>query len=49
MEHFRRKIQPGYAGVVPGNIEAVKGGAESDAYVVVRHKAKQNEGTNEST
>lgn len=40
--HFRKKIRPEHAGVIPGDIEAVKGGAGSDAYVVIRHKPKQN-------
>ncbi|KAG8217693.1 hypothetical protein J3R82DRAFT_5849 [Butyriboletus roseoflavus] len=38
----RKKSKPERVGVIPGDIEAVKGGAASDAYVVIRHKSKQN-------
>ncbi|KAF8559751.1 hypothetical protein OG21DRAFT_1402578 [Imleria badia] len=44
----RQKRKPQRAGVVPGDIEAVEGGATSDAYVVVRHKSKQNGDTIEN-
>ncbi|KAI9571361.1 hypothetical protein HD554DRAFT_2169185 [Boletus coccyginus] len=44
----RQRIKPERAGVVPGDIEAVKGGAASDAYVVIRHKSKQNGDTSEN-
>lgn len=40
----RQKARHEYAGAIPGDIEAVEGGAESDAYVVIRHKSKKNGG-----
>lgn len=34
---------PERSGVIKGEIEAVDGGEDSDAYVVVRHRRKPNE------
>ncbi|KAG6376321.1 hypothetical protein JVT61DRAFT_2301 [Boletus reticuloceps] len=45
-ERQQRKTES--SGVVPGDIEAVEGGATSDAYVVIRHKSKQNGDTTEN-
>ncbi|KAG9318658.1 hypothetical protein JVU11DRAFT_751 [Chiua virens] len=42
----RKKYKPEGAGVVAGDIEAVEGDPTSDAYVVVRHKFKQNKDAN---
>ncbi|KAH0830743.1 hypothetical protein J3R83DRAFT_2222 [Lanmaoa asiatica] len=41
----RKRGKPERADVIPGDIEAVKGGVASDAYVVIRRKSKQTEDT----
>lgn len=46
--YFRKNSKPERAGIIPGDIEAIEGGAASDAYVVIRRKSKENGDSSES-